>query len=1272
VQVTEVHFTHAQAADHMARCGIIHGDIKEDNVLVGFDGRCVVADFGLSMEAPSAASTAPTERERAAAMQHSGIPRATASAGGPSLIPAFSTPPSPWRQLLAAVRKSLRQRGSAPDDTARSGTAPTRPPPALGGSSKPLSPKSRRAVQVCAHPLPLPNPLQASYLDTYSMSLHRAVLPPEVLNAFDFAEGLYVVHREGPPDDETVFWGAGCNGATGTHGDVVIDFSRQAPWSIGLMLYELAAGHGALPAYPKASCIVRPHTQVSIPQAGTEEAAYDVPGISYRWDQIPLLAAGTYPDEFRSIVRWLLHPDPRQRMCPQEALVRLLDNSALHPQLSHFRLGFHASAHSVATLVPYFEAKRKSSMAPDSTADAALSFDGLLCPSLLAPPRFVVVRFTNWLGQVQCITAVLSSSLGSMLCCLHKDFVLPTEGEQSQPGCVLLGGQQLESVAVPFEKGAREFGREEAGAHTAVAGVTATADGDPCVSGAAPAGDNIVDGFSWDPASWVSCRDVWLVAAADSVPKVATAPTHGPKGRSSLQLDFSAVPEMTYMRIPGVSTAVPVVDITVCLDASDIVDSSLSSLLQRLQSIGTVLDEGGGSGRNLRRALGGDPYDEGVVAMLTPLRLPNCDELNLGGGLHTAQDDEAVEGGVSGSNIEPVRGVHPVQCAYLLERLQWVAAQAIRSSVADFPFLTVAGVATTIAHTFSHHADVLTATMGVLRCVSCTRELQVASDLVSAYSAVEWAMHGLREEALHFRPSAIEDALMAIANLLRFPELQSGIAEVPIPVADIAEVAVYALYSLDADNSEHFDAFVAACSAFKYLSQCIFDEETASAVASHGLVQVIVSTLHPMRRQREEVEELMTALSNLLVFESVRDAHTDYKAAAEGVLNIMHRPQYAQAAALQTLAINCIRNLACVCSGEGTSSLLDDYGMVQSPAYYITQLGAAVAVEETMERMPEERNVQENGRCCLYNLLLISTNDMALMRQQAKAFLQRAQEAEAKTAALQKKLTAAAASATSHGNKHMAHTAGSNGVPPGQSRQRAHRSSAASALKGGGTGVSLGGGSKTSRSHKGGGARRMSGSNVRSSLLAVSTEHLPAGMSHSDLLQSEGSHGKLSTVSQRIAAWQAKSQEALTTASERSGSASLEDGSERVGGGRSVAAGGVESLPPPMTHSVSEGQEGGGFTPSPTHGVPAGHRQRSGSESVGSVVHADEETIPVEGGSISRSGPMGGSASGSREWLANTGVRFPPPSGGGTVQGTPPQASEPVPRGGRVRLAGAS
>ena len=1231
----------------MARCGIIHGDMKEDNVLVGFDGRCVVADFGLSMEAPSAASTAASERTRAAKMQHSGIPRASAPSGGPSLIPAFSSPPSPWGKLLAAVRRSL-QPDATPSATAPSSdSAKARPPapPGVSTPGSPSSPRTKRVSALCADPLPAPPLLQASYLETYSMSLHRAVLPPEVLNAFDFAEGLYVVHKDGAPDADTAFWGAGCPGATGNHADVVIDFSRQAPWSIGLMLYELAAGHGALPAYPKASCIVRPHTQVTIPRPGDKEQGhYEVPGVSYRWDQIPLLGAGAYPDEFRSIVRWLLHPDPRQRIGPQEALVRLLANPALHPPLSHFRLGFHASAHSVATLVPYFEAKRGTT-APDTAADAELSFDNLPCPSLLVPPRFVVVRFTNWLGQVQCITGALDSSLTSMLCCLHKDFTLPTEGEQSRAGCVLLGGQKLEAVQVPFERGAREFGREEVGAHTAVAGgVTSNSEGDPCVSGAAPPGDNIVDGFSWEPASWSSCRDVWLVAAADAVPKVATAPTHGPKGRSSLQLDFTAVPEMTYMRIPGVSTAVPVVDITVCLDAADIVDGSLGSLLKRLQSIGSVLDDEGSS-LGLRGALGGDPYDDAVVHMVKPLPLGGCEHLNLGGGLHTADDDEAVEGGVSGSNIAPVRGVHPVQCAYLLERLQWVAAQAIRSNVEDFPFLTVAGVATTIAHTFSHHVDVLTATMGVLRCVSCTRELQVATDLVSAYSAIDWAMHGLREEALHFRPSAVEDAVMAVANLVRFPGLQAGTAEVSVPVADIAEVAVYALYSLDAENAEHFDAFVAACSAFKYISQCVFDEETASAVATHGVVQVIVTMLHPMRRQREEVEELMTALSNFLVFEGVRDNHTDYKAAAEGVLSIMHRPQYAEDSALQTLAINCIRNLACVCSGEGTSSLLDDYGMVQSPAYYITQLGAAVAVEESMERLPEEQTVQENGRCTLYNLLLIATNDMALMRQQAKAFLHRAQSAEGRVAKLQKELAAAKQAAADASTDVKAALAASR-------RQRVHRGSAASALDPAqnalerAPAIPVKGGSKIS-------PRRLSGSNVRSSLAVMQPQRLPAGASHGDLLQDSPSPGGRSLVSARIAAWQSKTREAALAADVSAGSASL-NGSLDGGKGGALASGGRSPFPVPSSGATGVLDEPVPFDDA-EQGVLARARLRSGSESVGSVVHEGEE-----GGSV------GGGSSASVVWSTSS----MPPQGRGEAAGE--GGGKAVPRGGRVKMAGSS
>lgn len=1013
----------AQAAEHMAQHGIVHGDLKEDNILVSFDGRCVIGDFGLSMAAPSVPAPPPGQSP----------PRQPHSLAhtGPTLIPAFSPPSPPWAALAQQLRGSRRP-----------------PPPPSSRTPPSTHPAKTGSLQETA--------LQASYIETYSMSLHRAVMPPEVLNAYDFADGLFVMFKDRPPPSGLPgggYIGTGAPTPTTSHTDVVLDFTRQASWSIGMMLYELGAGHSALPSYPRPTCLVRPFTQCTLEAgeghveggAGGEDASspdppstYPVPGVGFAWHRIPLLDRASYPPPFIALLRHLLHPDPNQRMAVGEALQHLLTSPELHPTLRHFPLAFHSSAHRVATLTSVFDrqgASRREPLPPISTVP---------CPSLVTPPRFVVVRFTNWLGQVQCVTGSLETSLGALLFKLHKDFVLPTEGAQAAPGCLALGGSVLHAVSVPWKAGQREFGdTEEAG--TVLGGSAADAEDMTPVQGAAPPGQNIVEGFSWEPSTWSTLRDVWLVAAADGVPKAATS-TRGVGGRAkaNLEMDFEATPAMTYMRVPGVTTAVPVVDVTVCLGAEDIVQGSLSTLLQRLAAVGEVLD--GAATLREKALVIGNPYDDKVAGLLPPTPCDITAPLNLAWGLASEEEEEEGWG-------QAVRGIQPTLCAFLLERLQWVAAQAVRSSVEALPYTTVCGAATTIAHTFSHHADILTSTMGVIRCVSCTRSLDTAVELVRDYSCLDWAMHGLREESLHSRPSAVEDALMAIANLLRFPEIQQGHFDLAIAPADIAEVAVFALYAFDFEEAETEAVLIAACSAFKHLSHSVFDEETASAVAAHGTVSMLVAMLHPMRRRQDEVEELLTALSNLLVFEGVRDNHTEYKVAASAVLQIMNRPQYASDAGVQTLCINVMRNLACVASGEGTSSLTDASGMVTSPAYYITQLGAAVAVEGAMERLPQAEHVQENGRCCLYNLLLIATNDMGLLKSQAREVLSRATAAEARAEAAEAELAQLkaameaerSASAVSHGN--------AAGTTP---RRTSRRWSGASAGTGGSEGPRIG------------------------------------------------------------------------------------------------------------------------------------------------------------------------------------------------------------------------
>jgi hypothetical protein len=98
----------------------------------------------------------------------------------------------------------------------------------------------------------------------------------------------------------------------------------------------------------------------------------------------------------------------------------------------------------------------------------------------------------------------------------------------------------------------------------------------------------------------------------------------------------------------------------------------------------------------------------------------------------------------------------------------------------------------------------------------------------------------------------------------------------------------------------------------------------------------------------------------------------------EAVLGAMNCADYTEDEHIQALGATVLRNLACIRDDDASSLKL-------SPAQLVAAAGAASALEAAMEKHPNSASVQENGRCALYNLLLIGNND-------AKATLERANQ----------------------------------------------------------------------------------------------------------------------------------------------------------------------------------------------------------------------------------------------------------------------------------------
>lgn len=128
-------------------------------------------------------------------------------------------------------------------------------------------------------------------------------------------------------------------------------------------------------------------------------------------------------------------------------------------------------------------------------------------------------------------------------------------------------------------------------------------------------------------------------------------------------------------------------------------------------------------------------------------------------------------------------------------------------------------------------------------------------------------------------------------------------------------------------------------------------------------------------------------------------------------MEVLRHPDYADDVAIVALAVTVLRNLACVSTApavavagaagpDGAAAAEEES---PSPALAIALCGAAAELEAAMEKFPHAANVQENGRCALYNLLLLSATD-------ARRVLDRVDALQAETTALQQEVAALRAS----------------------------------------------------------------------------------------------------------------------------------------------------------------------------------------------------------------------------------------------------------------------
>jgi len=165
-------------------------------------------------------------------------------------------------------------------------------------------------------------------------------------------------------------------------------------------------------------------------------------------------------------------------------------------------------------------------------------------------------------------------------------------------------------------------------------------------------------------------------------------------------------------------------------------------------------------------------------------------------------------------------------------------------------------------------------------------------------------------------------------------------------------------------------------------------------LCSLGALKILTNAIINFPSKRNIVENAFYVMCTLLVDnENRKGSICPYKLCAETTIKILSRNEYNQDATILGLGAIVLRNLACVTQDEIISPpsiipMVGDNGsaaigaagpslittFTQSPALVVTQVGAAAILEDIMSRFPDDTTIQENGRCALYNLLLLGAN----------------------------------------------------------------------------------------------------------------------------------------------------------------------------------------------------------------------------------------------------------------------------------------------------------
>lgn len=397
--------------------------------------------------------------------------------------------------------------------------------------------------------------------------------------------------------------------------------------------------------------------------------------------------------------------------------------------------------------------------------------------------------------------------------------------------------------------------------------------------------------------------------------------------------------------------------------------------------------------------------------------------------------------------------------------LTGLSNSALRHPNSPFPYQECSRYSVLATLWYPTNHDTVAAAVGVLRNVSCTESLATATSMVdfgavracaSAYfqtwktaaeidssrrsgennhdssasnSSTFVTINSLPVSNAKFHGRDVrcaEDCILGASNFLRFDELQ--VHSINVPTFTLALMCSDAMDSFPKDQSMQNSA----TTLMRYmlsmdepdngprsagLPQLVDRKEltVVEALVRAGCMRGLSQAMKQFPADRSIIENALHIVCTLLVFDEYRTTSLcPYKLCAEAVIAVMNRQEMADNTHVLNLGASALRNLACVTD--------DNINSTESPAIMVTQAGAATVLEDVMAKHPNLASLQENGRCALYNLLLLGAKD-------AMSLSHRTVLAEVSKAELQSRLIAAEAQLKSQSEVELESVSGHPPLP---------------------------------------------------------------------------------------------------------------------------------------------------------------------------------------------------------------------------------------------------